>query len=136
MARDDSRITKTKAPLIDPRRDSTRFYVRAGSVNAVRRALYRAPGGARVVGRFDRDTIECQHTMDGHSYRRHWPVIASRLEKAGLVVVARHGFGAGEDPIPQDLPRDSPRREFEDNDDSSVLLMVSRSRPRRPLPRW
>jgi hypothetical protein len=68
-------------------RSSTHFYVRAPSVNAVRRALHRAPGGARVVGRFDRETIECQHTMDGHSYRRHWPVIASRLEKSGLIVV-------------------------------------------------
>ena len=67
-----------------------------------------------MVGRFDRDTIECQHTMDGHSYRRHWPVIASRLEKAGLVVVARHEFGAGENPIQQDSPRDSSQPEFED----------------------
>ena len=92
--------------------DSRRFYVRAGSVNAVRRALYRAPGGARVVGRFDRDTIECQHTMDGHSYRRHWLVIASRLEKAGLSVVARHEFGAGENPIQQESPRESSQPEF------------------------
>jgi hypothetical protein len=82
--------------------DSRRFYVRAGSVNAVRRALYRAPGGARVVGRFDRDTIECQHTMDSHSYHRHWPVIASRLEKAGLAVVARAGFETGESSGRQD----------------------------------
>jgi hypothetical protein len=66
-----------------------RFFVRAASVNAVRRALGRAPGGARVVGRFDRDTIECSHTMDEHSLERHWPVIVSRLEKAGLRVVAR-----------------------------------------------
>jgi hypothetical protein len=78
-----------------PSVDSRRFYVRAGSVNAVRRALHRAPGGARVVGRYDRETIECLHTMDGHSYRRHWPVIASRLEKAGLGVVARPAPGAG-----------------------------------------
>jgi len=95
---------------------SARFYVRARSVNAVRRALYRAPGGARVVGRFDRDTIECQHTMDGHSYRRHWPVIASRLEKAGLVVVARHEPGTGETPIQQGSTRDSSRPEFDDVD--------------------
>ena len=61
-----------------------RFYVRAGSVNAVRRALHRAPGGARVVGRYDRDTIECLHTMDPYSYRKLWPIIVSRLEKAGL----------------------------------------------------
>jgi hypothetical protein len=66
-----------------------RFYVRAVSVNAVRRALGRAPGGARVVGRFDRETIECRHTMDEHSYARHWPVLLSRLEKAGLAVVER-----------------------------------------------
>src|SRR5208283_1988863 len=68
---------------------STRFYVRARSVNAVRRALYRAPGGARV---------------------------ASRLEKAGLVIVARHEFGAGENPVDQDSSRDSSRPELEDVD--------------------
>ena len=68
-----------------------RFFVRAGSVNAVRRALGRAPGGARVVGRFDRETIECSHTMADHSHQRHWPEIVSRLEKAGLNVVERPG---------------------------------------------
>ena len=66
-----------------------RFYVKAASVNAVRRALDRAPGGARVVGRFDRDTIECRHTMAAHSLSRHWPVLLSRLDKAGLSVVDR-----------------------------------------------
>jgi len=66
-----------------------RFFVRATSVNAVRKALFRAPGGAEVVGRYDRETIECRHTMDAHSLHRHWPVILSRLEKANLVVVAR-----------------------------------------------
>jgi hypothetical protein len=65
---------------------SGRFYVRAPSINAVRRALYRAPGGVRVVGRQDRETILCTHTMDEHSFARHWPVILSRLEKAGLSV--------------------------------------------------
>ena len=64
-----------------------RFYVRAPSVNAVRRALHRAPGGVRVVGREDRETILCTHTMDEHSLGRHWPVILSRLHKAGLGVV-------------------------------------------------
>ncbi|MBV8382227.1 MAG: hypothetical protein JOZ63_06455, partial [Planctomycetaceae bacterium] len=44
-----------------------RFFVRAGSVNAVRKALGRAPGNVRVIGRFDRDTIECSHTMEPHS---------------------------------------------------------------------
>ena len=63
-----------------------RFCVRAPSINAVRRALYRAPGGVRVVGRQDRETILCTHTMDEHSLARHWPVIKSRLEKAGLSV--------------------------------------------------
>ncbi|MGZ3387555.1 MAG: hypothetical protein ACXVB5_22000, partial [Isosphaeraceae bacterium] len=87
---------KDEAALDRSSAKSTRFYVRARSVNAVRRALYRAPGGARVVGRFVRDTIECQHTMDCHSYRRHWPVIASPLENAGLVVIAGHQFRAGE----------------------------------------
>ena len=68
-----------------------RFFVRAASVNAVRRALERAPGGARVVGRYDRETIECVHTMASHSLARHWPVLLSRLETAGLVVVDRPG---------------------------------------------
>jgi hypothetical protein len=67
----------------EPRR---RFLVRAPSVNAVRRALRRAPGGARVVGRSDRETIECSHAMDAHSFRRHWPVILSRLDSAGLSI--------------------------------------------------
>jgi hypothetical protein len=72
----------------DAERDVTlgRFLVRAPSVNAVRRALYRAPGGVKVVGRQDRETILCTHTMDEHSLGRHWPVIQSRLEKAGLKV--------------------------------------------------
>jgi hypothetical protein len=65
-----------------------RFYVQAPSVNAVRRALYRAPGGVRVFGRHDRETILCTHTMDEHSMARHWPVILSRLEKAGLRVIS------------------------------------------------
>jgi hypothetical protein len=65
-----------------------RFYVKAPSVNAVRRALGRAPGGVRVIGRFDRETIECTHTMDAHSLRRHWSVVVSRLHQAGLDVVA------------------------------------------------
>jgi hypothetical protein len=65
---------------------SGRFCVRAPSINAVRRALYRAPGGVRVVGRQDRETILCTHTMDEHSLARHWPVIVSRLSKAGLTV--------------------------------------------------
>jgi hypothetical protein len=64
-----------------------RFYVQAESVNTVRRALRRAPGGVRVRGRYDRDLIECTHTMDAHSLSRHWPVIVSRLAKAGLHVV-------------------------------------------------
>lgn len=67
---------------------SDRFYVRAPSVNAVRRALYRAPGGVKVVGRHDRETILCRHTMDEHSLGRLWPIIVSRLQKAGLGVVA------------------------------------------------
>ena len=64
-----------------------RFLVRAPSVNAVRRALHRAPGGVRVVGRQDRETILCRHTMDDHSLARLWPIIVSRLNKAGLNVV-------------------------------------------------
>jgi hypothetical protein len=64
-----------------------RFLVRSPSVNAVRRALHRAPGGVRVVGRQDRETILCRHTMDEHSLARHWPIIVSRLQKAGLGVV-------------------------------------------------
>jgi hypothetical protein len=65
-----------------------RFLVRAPSINAVRRALYRAPGGVQVVGRQDRETILCTHTMDEHSLSRHWPVIVSRLEKAGLTLAS------------------------------------------------
>ena len=57
-----------------------------------------------MVGRFDRDTIECQHTMEGHSYRRHWPVIISRLEKAGLVVVERQEVRTANQSSQQDLP--------------------------------
>jgi hypothetical protein len=72
-----------------------RFYVKASSVNAVRRVLRRAPGGARVVGRYDRETIECAHTMDAHSLFRHWPVIKSRLEKAGLQVKLARSGAAG-----------------------------------------
>ena len=56
----------------DPDRN---FYVRASSVSAVRRALGRAPGGARVVGRHDRETILCTHPLEGHSLTRHWKVI-------------------------------------------------------------
>jgi hypothetical protein len=74
-----------------------RFFVKAASVNAVRRALDRAPGGARVVGRFDRETIECRHTMSSQSLHRHWPVLLSRLEKAGLTVVDRPGALVPED---------------------------------------
>jgi hypothetical protein len=70
-------------------RSDPHFLVRAPSVNAVRRALHRAPGGVKVMGRQDRETILCTHTMDDHSLARHWPVIKSRLEKAGLSVVDR-----------------------------------------------
>jgi hypothetical protein len=69
------------------------FFVRAPSVNTVRRALDRAPGGVRVVGRFDRETIECSHTMDPRSLQRHWPIVLSRLSRAGLTVVDRPGMG-------------------------------------------
>lgn len=66
-----------------------RFFVKAGSVNAVKRALGRAPGGVTVIGRYDRETIECGHTMDERSMSRHWAVILSRLGKEGLKVVPR-----------------------------------------------
>lgn len=74
---------------------SERFYVRAPSINAVRRALGRAPGGVRVLGRHDRETIECRHTMNEHSYARHWPVVLSRLSQAGLCVVEKPGSTPG-----------------------------------------
>lgn len=77
-------LNRDEASGESPAEIPRRFFVKAQSVNAVRRALHRAPGGARVVGRFDRETIECAHTMDAHSFARHWPVIKSRLEKAGL----------------------------------------------------
>ena len=76
----------------------TRFYVAAPSVNSVRRALGRAPGGVEVVGRYDRTTIECNHTMDEHSLGRHWAVIVSRLAKSGLKVVEKPGMASAEDP--------------------------------------
>ena len=66
-----------------------RFFVRAASVNQVRKALDRAPGGAQVIGRFDREVIECGHTMSSASLARHWPILLSRFEKAGIVVVPR-----------------------------------------------
>jgi hypothetical protein len=74
-----------------PSGSSFRFYVLAPSVSAVRRALHRAPGGARVIGRYDRRTIECAHTMDDHCFGRHWPIIVGRLEKYDLRVVERPG---------------------------------------------
>ena len=85
-------ITKTTHPTnarSQPDPLDRRFYVRAPSVSVVRKALFRAPGGAKVMGRFDRSTILCSHTMDEHSLRRHWPVIKSRLESVGLAVVDR-----------------------------------------------
>jgi hypothetical protein len=66
-----------------------KFFVVAPSVNTVRRALFRSPGNVKVIGRFNRETVECRHTMDAHSFARHWPVILSRLDKAGLTVVDR-----------------------------------------------
>ena len=66
-----------------------RFFVQAASINQVRKALNRAPGGAQVIGRFDRQVIECGHTMSTQSMARHWPVLLSRFEKAGLCVVDR-----------------------------------------------
>jgi hypothetical protein len=80
--KDDGRGESPEAP-------ARRFFVKAASVNSVRRALHRAPGGACVVGRFDRETIECSHTMDEHSLNRHWPVIKSRLESHGIALVSR-----------------------------------------------
>jgi hypothetical protein len=47
------------------------------------------------MGRHDRDTILCTHTMDVHSLGRHWPVIVSRLAKAGLSIVPRPGAERG-----------------------------------------
>ena len=82
------------------------FYVRAPSINAVRRALHRAPGGARVVGRHDRDTVVCNHTMDSHSLGRHWRVIVSRLAKAGLAIVARPPREPGSAAFPETWSRD------------------------------
>ena len=66
-----------------------RFFIRATSVNQVRKALDRAPGGAQVIGRFNRQVIECGHTMSAQSLSRHWPILLSRFEKAGIVVVER-----------------------------------------------
>ncbi|WP_435018936.1 hypothetical protein TA3x_000926 [Tundrisphaera sp. TA3] len=68
-----------------------RFYVKAASVNAVRRAVLGTPGGVRVIGRYDRETIECRHTMAAQSLAKNWPVLLSRFKKAGLSVVDRPG---------------------------------------------
>jgi len=84
-----------------------RFYVKAASVNAVRRALDRAPGGVRVLGRFDRETILCTHTMEAHSLARHWPIVLSRLSKVGLAVVERPG-GAGTEAADAEPAADEP----------------------------
>jgi hypothetical protein len=81
--------TKDDGAAERPAESSRRFYVRAPSVSSVRRSLHRAPGGARVLGRYDRETIECTHTMDENSFGRNWPIIVSRLGKAGLRVVPR-----------------------------------------------
>lgn len=79
----------TAAAIAEEAAKSLRFHVVAPSVSAVRRALHRAPGGARVMGRHDRQTIACSHTMDAHSFARHWPILVSRLGKAGLRVAHR-----------------------------------------------
>jgi hypothetical protein len=83
--------TNTRQKIREQGGPMSRFYVRAPGVNAVRKALGRAPGGARVVGRYDRETIECRHTMEPHSLDRFWPILISRLAKAGLSVVERPG---------------------------------------------
>jgi hypothetical protein len=51
----------------------------------------------RVIGRHDRDLVVCTHTMDEHSLARHWPVILSRLAKAGLAVASRPGSSIAKD---------------------------------------
>lgn len=68
-----------------------RFLVRAPSVNTVKRALNNVPGGVEVIGRFDRETIECAHTMAGPSFIRNWPIVRSRLTRAGLGLVGEVG---------------------------------------------
>ncbi len=83
------------------------FFVKAASVNAGRRALGRAPGGVRVVGRHDRETIECRHTMEAHSLARHWPIVLSRLHGAGLEVVERPGPLANESVVEANLEREN-----------------------------
>ncbi|WZO99756.1 hypothetical protein EP7_001369 [Isosphaeraceae bacterium EP7] len=68
-----------------------RFFVVAKSVNQVKRALIHTAGGVRVIGRFDRETIECSHTMESQSFKKNWPIILSRLSSAGLQLVDRPG---------------------------------------------
>ena len=82
-----------------------RFFVQAGSVNQVRKALDRAPGGAQVIGRYDRRLIECGHTMAAQSYARHWPVLLSRFEKAGIIVVDPPTIPNQTDPAVTDADR-------------------------------
>lgn len=81
-----------------------RFFVRAASINQVRKALDRAPGGAQVIGRFDRQTIECGHTMSTQSLGRHWPVLLSRFEKTGITVVDRPATQNAADDPPSGRP--------------------------------
>lgn len=92
-----------------------RFFVQAPSVNQVRRALDRAPGGAQVIGRYDRDLIECGHTMSSQSYARHWPVLLSRLEKAGLKVIDRPSVAD------QSTPWSNPGVDLRDDADEEEL---------------
>ena len=86
----DSRGDAFEKRETEPDRSDRRFYVRAPERQpACKPELFSAPGGVKVMGRHDRTTILCSHTMDRHSFNRHWPVIKSRLEKAGLAVVER-----------------------------------------------
>jgi hypothetical protein len=80
-----------------------RFFVVAKSVNQVKRALIHTAGGVRVIGRFDRETIECSHTMEAQSFKKNWPIILSRLGAAGLPLVDRPG-SPGEKPGPDGGP--------------------------------
>ena len=69
---------------------------RPGSVNAVRKALGRAPGGVRVVGRFDRETIECRpHDGRRTASRGSGRSSSAGFEKAGLAVVDAAGPDSG-----------------------------------------
>ena len=80
-----------------PAAPSRRFFVKAGSVNAVRRALYRSSGRGPRGGTLRSGDNRVLAHNGWQSMIKNWPIIESRLEKAGLEV----------SPAPAAMPRQS-----------------------------